>query len=82
MSRKILGINWKKENSLKSNPSHSIGMKKAFDIMEIQVEVLKKVRRRINIKINKAPKEDSSYVIGLETAVQIVNEEIYNRNSY
>lgn len=30
----------------------------------------------------KAPKEDSSYVIGLETAVQIVNEEIYNRNSY
>ena len=57
-------------------------MKKAFDIMEIQVEVLKKVRRRINIKINKAPKEDSSYVIGLKTAVQIVNEEIYNRNSY
>ena len=57
-------------------------MKKAFDIMEIQVEVLKKVRRRINIKINKAAKEDSSYVIGLETAVQIVNEEIYNRNSY
>lgn len=57
-------------------------MKKALDIMEIQVEVLKKVRRRINIKINKAPKEDSSYVIGLETAVQIVNEEIYNRNSY